>query len=216
MSQGRIKLLLAGIASLLLLSSFSVWRIFRDGNRIEASAEEYKSQQVSREIIQDLVLLITESKHLTTSWVFLPEHVEGKVKLRQLQTMTFPEIKKRLTLGDSATVQNNLPEILKEMAALIEKQVSVTAKLATAEDYKNDGNLKAAKQILTTDVIPASDAILVDLDLLENTLDREISHAWIKSKTEVESADEVSLLLSILMFTSGVIGLIIILSAKRP
>lgn len=218
MSQGRIKLLVAGIVSLLLLSSFSVWRIYLDGKRIHTSIENYSLQQTSGERINDLILLITLSDHLTDSWVFFPKDVEAKLKLRQLHETTYPLLRTKI---DSISIywqdshRSEMISILTFTDTLIMSQKRITTQLQKPDNYQKPSILATVEDILETKVAPASKNILNRLYLLRDHFKTSTSRAWAQSDLAVESADEVSLLLSVLMFTSGIIGLIIVLSAKK-
>jgi hypothetical protein len=215
MSQGRIKLLIAGIVSLLLLSSFSCWRIFRDGWRIDAKIETYLNHNNSKERIQELILFITESGHLTSSWIFLPEDIQGKNKLVNLHTAGYPELRKNVesVIESWDDIQKKkVQSLLFETDTLVSEQKKAIDLLLSFEDYEDAHNPEAAKGRLLNHVIFREKTILNELTIMRENLDLSTRTAWDESRAEIESADEVSLLLSILMFISGILGLIIIIT----
>jgi hypothetical protein len=218
MSQGRIKLLIAGIVSLLLLSSFSCWRIFRDGWRITKKTETYLHYNDSKENIQELNLFVTETNYLTSSWVFLPEDLQGKNRLLSLHSTDYPALKKSIESSIEFwddLQKRKLQGILTDMDTLVSIQKKTTDLLRSIEDYEEPAKVEAAKKILLDHLVRRGKAILNDLKIIQKDLDRSAKGAWDESIEEIESADEVSLLLSILMFISGILGLTIIISGIR-
>jgi hypothetical protein len=218
MSQGRIKLLIAGIVSLLLLSSFSCWRIFRDGWRIAKKTETYLHRNDSKESIRELILFVTESNHLTSSWIFIPGDLQGKHRLLSLHSTDYPALKKNvessIEFWDDLQ-KRKLQGILTDMDTLVSVQKKIANLLPTLANYEEPRNVEAAKRILLDRLVLRGKAVLDELKIMQSDVDLSAKVAWGESIAEIESADEVSLLLSILMFLSGILGLTIIISGIR-
>lgn len=206
MSQGRIRLLIAGTIALLLLSSFSVWRIYRDGKRIDSRIREYSQLQNCEDKIQDLTNLVLEMKGLSIVKASDYE-VKSKVEMQQLLDVEYPRIKAQTidqfnVLGDPAR-KKIMEDIISNLDILVSRQkyINTTSGDKTADTTNSHDEARSVATLM--------------LKMVRANLRKDTQDAMSRATTEIDSADEVSLLLSILMFTSGIIGLTIVVSGRN-
>jgi len=219
MTKRRIRLLIAGIIALLLLSSFSSFTIIRDGIRIDRALKQYDDHLIFRETIVEFILLSERSKQLSISWVYLIANEEYKKELNELQVVQYPELKSRIEKLMPSWDENQRTEMILsfgEFESLIKTQQRVfMSRLQTVENYEDPTVKYLSETELESDVLPNIESILGRLRDIEKNYNTATTEALAESRSVISISDMRSLIVSITMFASGVIGLVITIGASK-
>lgn len=110
----------------------------------------------SLKAMDDLELMIVESKMLTTNWVFLRSDIDDKQALKNLHNVRYPALKGRIDSlafkWENKSASDSLDAILTDFEALIRIQKQITHKLVDFEDY-DDPSLKFDAESTLEDLI---------------------------------------------------------------
>ncbi len=126
----------------------------------------------SLKAMDDLELMIVESKMLTTNWVFLRSDEADKQALKKLHNIRYPALKSQI---DSLTFKwenrvaaDSLNIVLINFEALIRTQKQITFKLVDFEDY-DDPSLKFdAESTLEDKILPQTNSIINKLHTVKD------------------------------------------------
>lgn len=126
----------------------------------------------SLKAMDDLELMIVQSRMLTTNWVFLRSNQDDKNALRQLHDKAYPLIEKRI---DNLTAQwqdqenaDSLQTILTGFEQLLRAEKKLTLRLVDFEDYDDPSIKFEAESGLEDEIIPHTASLINQLHTLRN------------------------------------------------
>jgi len=108
--------------------------------------------------LQQLNTLLTESKLLITSWIYLPDNENEKQQLKHIYTHKYPSLKQKLV--ENAPYQKNIQVdslylVLREIDTILQiQQVVMKELLVTTDDYANPQKIFTSNEYLTSDIYP--------------------------------------------------------------
>ena len=126
----------------------------------------HKNHELSRKVLTDNIpsvealdnmnLLVSRSKMLTTNWIYMHGNEEDKNALRNDQDNQYPAMKVNIsalmTLWQDSDNLNRMHEIFSEFHLLIQSEKKIMGILASENDYMDPVKKNSAAEILETDV----------------------------------------------------------------
>ena len=177
--------ILFGFLALIAIFIINAVIIFITGNKNDNIIENTSSVvDPSKDAMQELSLLATRSKMLTTNWVYLQSNADDKAALEALHELEYPELRDRLIIlkesWSSEDEKKILDSVLVNFENLLEVEKEIMASLKTFDDYEDPIIKFQAEDAIESLVLPQSTVILNQIDEL-STLKRN-------QKTEADNS----------------------------
>jgi serine phosphatase RsbU (regulator of sigma subunit) len=161
------------------------------------------------EALEELNLMVTESKMYATNWVYLQNSIEDKEKLADLHKRRFRELKHRLEIlshkREKKEDAGNLAKVFAKFHELINVETRVMNLLVTFDDYENPSKKFEGEDIIESEVLPRTQEIMAMLGAIITTNVKEAAQltAGIEKDT--------SRMMRIMLFSSlGLLAFILI------
>ena len=177
--------ILFGFLALIAIFIINAVIIFITGNKNDNIIENTSSVvDPSKDAMQELSLLATRSKMLTTNWVYLQSNADDKAALEALHELEYPELRDRLIIlkesWSSEDEKKMLDSVYVNFENLLEVEKEIMASLKTFDDYEDPIIKFQAEDAIESLVLPQSTVILNQIDEL-STLKRN-------QKTEADNS----------------------------
>ncbi|MGL1888797.1 MAG: methyl-accepting chemotaxis protein [Reichenbachiella sp.] len=128
------------------------------------------SQEVNPrlEILGDFQALIKDSKTYATNWVYISNYKKDKQKLSEIHNDLYPVQKKQIEsiieVLDSQEEKDNMQSILDTYESILADQKTVMESLNSASAYEDPMTVFIVEDLIESNIIPQSDALLDQLD----------------------------------------------------
>lgn len=127
------------------------------------------------EAIDDFVLLVNRSKMLITNWVYLQSNETDKEALKHLISVEYPELKNRLILlapkfRHESFSFSSLDSVFFVFENLLDAERGIMNELASFDDYEDPIKKFMAEEVIESEVLPQSSALIETLDELDHLL----------------------------------------------
>jgi methyl-accepting chemotaxis protein/PAS domain-containing protein len=127
--------------------------------------ESSKVINPSRESLNEMMLMVTNSKMYITNWVYLQSNTEDKEALKQLHETGYPQLKEKLILLKASWKDKRqvaqIDSVFLEFENLLKVEKNIMGKLVSFEAYEDPEIKFEASSAIDTDVLPKS-AVLLD------------------------------------------------------
>jgi len=134
----------------------------------DASTQIMTVDVPSLQMLENVNLLAVRSKMYATNWVYLSSAREDKEKLKTLHETEYPQLKGDLlaviTMWDNNTQQDTLVSVFKNFDKLIVFEKQIMNSLTSFDDYEDPVKKFGAEEILETEILPRSAAIITTLN----------------------------------------------------
>lgn len=165
----------------------------------------------SMDAIQELTLLVTQSKMLTTNWVYLQTNTADKEDLKQLHSTEYPALKSKLkTLmkewDDKEQVQM-MDSIFINFEGLLQVEKEIMSSLVTFEDYNDPFlilNIKDTK--IDQIILPTSSKLIESLEEIGRIKKKETDKAEAGMITSFNSLKTTIITLGLIVIAVGFVG----------
>jgi serine phosphatase RsbU (regulator of sigma subunit) len=164
-------------------------------------------------------LLVTESKMYSTNWVYLPNNTDDKHNLQDLHRSQYPKLKKQLNeyllLLNKKSDKDSMEAIYSQFEELLSVEKKIMTGLITFEDYENPKKKFVAEDLVESEVLPRTFAIIKSLT---STIARSREEASQMRNEVVASFNKllfISLLVSVGLFLLTLMAAAFISSAIR-
>lgn len=122
----------------------------------------------AQQLMQDLKMVLIESKMYTTNWVFLRSNQEDKNALRGLHSYGYPYLRAKindlLPALENQPMADSIHHIFQVFEQLKEVERGVMLNLNSFDDYDDPTKKMMSEQILEDKVIPVSNALISSVD----------------------------------------------------
>lgn len=152
----------------------SLLTLNQSDNIIEESSEVVNP---SIEMIEDFILMVTESKSYTISWVYVRSNTgsQDKVALEKIHA-DYPEFKDKLfnliPKWTNENLRSEIDSVFISFEQMKNAQKSIMQQLVDYEDYESTAKLKAEKT-LDEQVLPLANKVLSKLNLIVDEKKKE-------------------------------------------
>jgi hypothetical protein len=209
MTKTRLYLFMFGIISVFLLSSFSIWRIVLDVNTISSKRSKIDSLYSAKESAEEMIVMIQEIRALSSSWILLPTQFENKARLKEILSNRSFITEFKWDGKYDARVQR----VVTVIDSLIDVQdETIIGNLMNEDDYD-----VPVKRMLAEDGYSEIDSKATEaLEILYEVYDEvNVEMANSKEQLSIRSirGTIILVILEILMFLAGVIGLFILVTS---
>ena len=140
--------------------------------------------------LEELNLVVTESKMYATNWVYLQNSIDDKASLDSLHKIHHPNLKKKLDgffeKLDKQSDKDSLQNVFKKFDELIVVEKEIMSTLTTFDDYENAKKKFKCEEIIESEVLPRTQEIMIALDKI---VDRNREEAR-QMKADVEKASQ--------------------------
>jgi PAS domain S-box-containing protein len=165
----------------------------------------------SMDVINEFILLVTQSKMLATNWVYLQSNDKDKQALKDLHNTQYPDLKGRILLlqkqWDDENQKQKLDSIFEGFDELLAGQVEIMDQLNSFDAYEDAFTKFFAEDAIDSKIIPLSATLIESLE--ELAADQQAK--TIQSDQELTAA--MDLLKTITLVLAGVIIIIGLLFA---
>ncbi|HXB39089.1 MAG TPA: SpoIIE family protein phosphatase [Bacteroidia bacterium] len=138
--------------------------------------------------LEELNLVVTESKMYATNWVYLQNSVDDKKNLDSLHKFHHPQLKKKLDSFfeklDKQSDRDSLQTVFAKFDKLIAVEKEIMQTLVGFDDYENAQKKFKCEEMIESEVLPRTQEIMNDLDKI---VDRNRAEA-LQMKADVEKA----------------------------
>jgi serine phosphatase RsbU (regulator of sigma subunit) len=178
--------LLLVVATVICNLVFTYYLINRSKARI---AEMTTKINPYLELLNELTLMVTESKMYATNWVYLQNSVEDKEKLRVLHQRGYPELKKKLHAMAVARGKtedaNMLARVFGKFSQLVDVETTIMHTLVGFDDYENPQKKFGSEDLIESEVLPRTEEImsLVQQIVARNRQEAAVLKAGIENDT---------------------------------
>jgi signal transduction histidine kinase/CheY-like chemotaxis protein len=148
----------------------------------DASTQIMTVDVPSLQMLENANLLAIRSKMYATNWVYLPSAREDKEKLKTLHESEYPQLKGELlaviTMWDNNIQQDTLVSVFKDFDKLIVYEKQIMSSLTSFDDYEDPVKKFGAEEILETEILPRSAAIITTLNkvIVSRRMQADTSH----------------------------------------
>jgi hypothetical protein len=187
----KTNVLLAGLI-LLLIALAATGTVILSGNiQTRDAMLRYQTGQLpSEKAVDELVLMVTRSKMLSVTWVYMAGNQEDKAALRRLHFVEYPAIRSRI---DSLMI-NWSPDDQRQMEAVFSKfdtlilfqQTGFMTHLQTFENYEDPLTRLLAEDAIESEIMPLTKTLLSDLQAMAARHKEASAQAGIASVTETK------------------------------
>ena len=139
--------------------------------------------------LENMNLVVTRSKMFTTNWVYLQSNKEDKDKLRVLQNVEYPALKRSinslmLNWNDKVEV-DSMRVVFAEFEKLMVYQKQVMNTLTNFDDYEDPMKRFTSEEIVENQVLPQSAKIMSQLNqiILKKKAKTDLMHDDVKSSS---------------------------------
>ncbi len=119
------------------------------------------------EKLEEMNLLVTRSRMLVTNWVYLPSNATDKDSLKTLNHQIYPQLKSSLSnlMAQQQSVQNSdhMKRVFRDYEELMLYENKITETLIRFDDYQDPMKKFAAEELIENEIIPRSNAIMLQL-----------------------------------------------------
>lgn len=209
MSKTRLHLFMFGIISVFLLSSFSIWRIFLDVSTVRSQQNRIDTLYHAQLAVAEMITTVQEIRALSGSWILLPENDQNASRFSEL-------ISNRKFLTGFRWDDKYQPRV-KNIVARIDSMMQILTEdiagnLLTIDDYE-----VPVKHLLAEAGLEQIDAqantALDSLYILYDEIHSEQISLKERLSTRSNRGITILVVLEVLMFLAGLIGLIILLTS---
>src|SRR5690606_6562632 len=141
----------------------------------------------AQQLMQDLKMVLIESKMYTTNWVFLRSNQEDKNALRGLHSYGYPYLRAKindlLPVLEKQSMTDSIHLIFYVYNKIRDVDRGVMVRLNSCDDYDDPTKKMMSEQILEDEVIPVSNSLISSVDrvlLVSNNMN-------VNSYTELET-----------------------------
>lgn len=123
----------------------------------------------SKEAISEFSLVVTQSKMLITNWVYLQTNKEDRESLRNIISLTYPQLKEKLqklaVKWNDKDQQQKLDTVFIKFDQMIASaDENILQKLNTFEDFENPLTKLLGEDVIESQIIPQSGELIERLD----------------------------------------------------
>ncbi len=140
--------------------------------------------------LEELNLVVTESKMYATNWVYLQNNIDDKKSLDSLHKFHHPELKKKLDVFfdklNKQSDRDSLQDVFKKFDDLIAVEKDIMKTLVSFDDYENPQKKFKCEEIIESEILPRTETIMTDLDKI---IDRNRGEA-LHMKADIEKASQ--------------------------
>lgn len=140
------------------------------------------------EALEELNLVVTESKMYATNWVYLQNSVDDKKSLDSLHKFHYPELKKKLdgfmVRMNKQADRDSIQKVFKKFDELIKEEKGIMTTLVSFDDYENPVKKFKCEEIIESEVLPRTADIMNSLGKI---IDRNREEALVM-KADIESS----------------------------
>jgi serine phosphatase RsbU (regulator of sigma subunit) len=119
------------------------------------------------EALEELNLVVTESKMYATNWVYLQNNVDDKKSLDSLHKHRYPVLKKRLEAFparmNKQSDSDSLRSVFARFEALVKVEKDIMKLLVDFDDYENPQKKFQGEEIIESEVLPRTHDIMASL-----------------------------------------------------
>lgn len=160
----------------------------------------------SKEAISEFSLVVTQSKMLITNWVYLQTNKEDRESLRNIISLTYPQLKEKLqklaVKWNDKDQQQKLDTVFIKFDQMIASaDENILQKLNTFEDFENPLTKLLGEDVIESQIIPQSGELIERLD--------KIAAKQIEVSNKVD--DQIKQSTVGLRFSSLILGFVIVL-----
>src|SRR4051812_32167941 len=144
-----------------LNAGLSIFTLNQSASLIGESSEVINP---SREGLDEMMLMVTNSKMYITNWVYLQSNTEDKEALKRLHETDYPQLKEKLApLKASWKDKQQIAQIdsaFAEFEELLKVEKTIMGRLVSFENYEDPEIKFEASSTIDSDVLPKS-ALLI-------------------------------------------------------
>jgi hypothetical protein len=208
---------MSGIISVMIMSSFMIYRIILDRNINESNLEAYEKVSRAENAVARLYIMIEESKRRTSAWVYQQTDSENKAALMDITNTMFPSLKFNFEMifsDGSGVDKDQVKKILIDFDTLVARQqLKIVSRLQTKDDYEDQHNASRAQASLKSEILPLADSLLSAVEVLGEDMEEESERIRVNAAGRRFRGHVVLGILASLMFLAGIIGMMIVLSS---
>lgn len=203
--------ILGSFIILIVLFIFVVTIIFLNGNTIDSAVRNSgENFRPSKDAINDMILMVTRSRMLSTNWVYLQSNDEDKNALRALHE-DYPNFRKRidkLKVNWDKKRRDRIDSVFTMFEGLIKiQQESIMANLQRFENYEDPTIKFLAENSIESEVTPITTEIIRKLNELA------VEQTKITTDSDSKVIGSISTLRSQTIILGGIFLLIALISA---
>jgi PAS domain S-box-containing protein len=157
-------------------NGFITWRVLE--SNIEINNRIFEVSNPTMQALERFKLLITESKMLSTNWVFLPAKSNDKIKLIDLHESGYPVLKNKLNKlsgrWNQTVSRDSLLHLFTGFEKILNRERDLMQMLGGFEDYDDATKKMEAELMLEDDIIPMTQQMLRGINSLIEAQRHEI------------------------------------------
>lgn len=184
------KVLLVNILLILIFTGNTIFSLISLQKEKEGIEYSFEIVDPSVDALEEFILLITRSRMYITNWIYLPNNEDDRNALRQLKDFDFPALKDKITSLDSywknASLVTSIDSIIFKFDDILTIEREIMQKLSS-NSYFDPVDKAAAEQKLKDLIIPQSIDLVIKLEDIVKTEQRERSVAERKLLSSIES-----------------------------
>lgn len=168
-------------------------------NAIYSSLNISRNQDVTTKImtveipslqsLENMNLLVTKAKMYSTNWVYLQGNKEDKEKLKELQTVEYPELKGNImammTLWNDQENADSMQKVFLNFEKMMVYQRQIMSSLVNFDDYEDPMKKFSAEEIIENQILPGSTNIITQLNqvILKKKAQAEFEHNQMRASS---------------------------------
>ncbi|HRH64859.1 MAG TPA: response regulator [Bacteroidia bacterium] len=143
----------------------------------------------SLQSLENMNLLVTRAKMYTTNWVYLQGNKEDKEKLKELQSLEYPELKGNILALMSMWSDQGNADSMQQVFLRFEKmmvfQKQIMATLVDFDDYEDPMKKFAAEEIIENEILPGSTNLITELNqvILKKKAQADFEHNQMRASS---------------------------------
>jgi PAS domain S-box-containing protein len=160
-------------------------------------------------VLQEFILLATNSQMYTTNWIYMQANSEDKEALKKLHAVEYPQIKERIValqpLWDSQQ-KLKTDTILADFESLLTVQKAVMNELVKFEDYEDGSTKLMNENRLESEVVPLSRKTISQLNNLidKKKLEKQESDTYLLAS--FANVQRVTVIAGLVLIIVGIIA----------
>ncbi|MGB0522856.1 MAG: GAF domain-containing protein [Flammeovirgaceae bacterium] len=202
------KVLLVNILLILIFTGSTVFSLISLQKEKEGIQYSFEIVDPSVDALEEFILVVTRSRMLITNWIYLPNNEDDRNALRHLKDFDFPALKDKITSLDSywknASLVASIDSIIFQFDDVLTYEREIMQKLSSTS-YFDPVDKAAAEKTLKEIIIPQSIDLVLKLEEILKTEQRERILAERKLLSSIETFRISILLLGVLLVLLGVV-----------
>lgn len=195
------------ISIFVIYAAVSIYTINRS-NQVISENDDIIAPSVK--VIDEFILMVTESKMLITNWVYLQNNTDDKEALKELHNFRYPELKDKLSslapLWEDSLQIKTVDSLVVNFEELIEIEKDVMSQLVTFEDYEDPMLKWQAAEAIEMEVLPRTQKLKESLYRLSSLKRQEADQAQISILAVADQMRNITFILGSFIIVVGLTG----------